>query len=825
MCRIVNLVSMRLLVILTLLIGLNSFGQKTGVSGQVTDAVTGEPIPFASVFFQNSKIGTETDFDGNYSISSYYATDSLVVRASGYQTITVSVVKDLAQVINFRLETITQDIDEVVIKAPTEKPSTILHGRIVRNKPINNKEKLGAYEYESYNKIQLDLNNLGEKFEDRKIVKSLDVVMDYLDTVGGGKYLPLLLTESISNFYFRTNPKKKKEVVSASRITGIQNVEVNQFLGEMYQDINVYDNYIGIFDKSFISPIADFAMSFYKFYMEDSAFIDNQWCYELKFIPKRKGDLTFTGSLWIHDTTYAVKQWTAEVAEAANINYVNGFYLEQEFDQVEQEVWMLTLDKLIVDLKVTQKSKVVGFFGRKLTSRKNFVINTPYDPSFYRANENVVVLDSADQRSTEYWKKNRHFPLNTQERNIDAMIDSLNEVPLFNAFKNLTYLATTGFYPFGKIEVGNIQSLMSFNQVEGFRNQLQLRTSNDFSRRIELSGKLAYGYGDEQFKYGGLLRYNVTPKKRGMLNLFYDYDLTQLGLGENAADVDAALGAFFRTQPLNQLTFVEKIGGTFEKDFGKSFIISTGAEWRELESKGDANYRIQQDNQTISTINKISTFETFLEIRFAKNEEFLSGSFDRISLGSRYPIFTLKGVAGIEGVFGSDYNYQKLEFKMEHNPKIGILGKLNYQIYGGYIFGNAAYPFLKIHEGSQTYWFQAHAHNRMNFFEFISDRYVGASLEHHFNGLFFDRIPLVRKLKWRFVATGKSVWGTIRETQSETMLLPNTTGGFGNIPYVETSLGIENIFKVFRFDAVWRATHRDSGIPPVSIRGKFTIRF
>lgn len=816
---------MRLFAILILLISLTTFGQKTGVSGQVTDASTGEPIPFASVFFQNSKIGTETDFDGNYSMSTYYATDSLVVRSSGYKSQTVSVVKDQAQVINFRLETITQDIEEVVIKAPSEKPSTILHRRIVRNKPINNKEKLGAYEYETYNKIQLDLNNLGEKFEDRKIVKSLDVVMDYLDTAGGGKYLPLLLTESLSDFYYRTNPKKKKEVVKASRITGIQNVEVNQFLGEMYQDINVYENYIGIFDKSFISPIADFAMGFYKFYMEDSAFIDNQWCYELKFVPKRKGDLTFTGSMWVHDTTYAVKRWTADVAETANINYVNGFYLEQQFDQVEDEVWMLTLDKLIVDLKVTRKSKVVGFYGRKLTSRKNFVINTPYDPAFYRSSENVVVVDSADSRSPQYWRKNRHFPLNTQERNIDDMIDSLNEVPLFNAFKNLTYLATTGFYPLGKIEIGNIQSLMSFNQVEGFRNQLQLRTSNDFSRRLELSGKLAYGYKDETFKYGGKIRFNVTPEKRGMLNLFYDYDLTQLGLGENAADVDAALGSFFRTQPLNQLTFVEKIGGTFEKDLGKSFIITTGADWRELESKGDANYRVPQTNGTANVIDKIRSFETFLEIRYAKNEEFLSGSFDRISLGSRYPIFTLKGIAGIKGVFGSDYEYQKLELKMEHNPKIGILGKLNYEIYGGYIFGTAAYPFLKIHEGSQTYWFQAHSHNRMNFFEFISDRYAGASLEHHFDGLIFDRIPLVRKLKWRFVATGKTVWGTISDKQTETMLLPNATRGFGDLPYVETSLGIENIFKVFRFDAVWRATHRDPGVPPVSIRGKFTIRF
>ena len=811
--------------LLLFLISFSSFSQRAGVSGQVIEKSSGEPVPFASVFFKDSKIGTETDLDGNYKLESYYATDSLVVRASGYAIQTVSVVKDQSQIINFQLEPVTQDIDEVIIRAPDKKPSTVLHERVVRNKPINNKEKLGAYQYETYNKIQLDLNNIGDKFGERKIVKSLDLVMDYLDTLNGGQYLPLLLTESLSDFYYRTNPTKKKEVVKASRITGIQNVEVNQFLGEMYQDINVYENYIGIFDKSFISPISNSAMAFYKFYLEDSSFIDNQWCYMLRFEPKRKGDLTFTGKMWIHDTTYAVKKWDANVAKEANINFVNGFYLEQKFDQVQDEVWMLTLDKLIVDLKVTRNSKVLGFYGRKLTSRKNFVINTPYDPSFYRTNENVVVLDSADKRSKEYWRANRHTSLNEQEEDIDKMIDSLNEVPIFNAMKNLTFLATTGFYPLGKIEIGNIQSLMSFNQVEGFRNQLQLRTSNDFSRRVELSGKLAYGYGDEIFKYGGAVRFNVTPEKRGMLRLYYDYDLTQLGLGENALDVDAALGSFFRTKPLNQLTFVEKLGMTFEKDFGKSFILSAGAEWKELESKGNANYRVPNSQTGFTEIDKISTFETFFKIRFAKNEEFLSGSFDRLSLGSKYPILSLKGILGVKGVYGSDYEYQKLEFNLEHSPKLGIFGKLNYSIYAGYIFGQAAYPFLKVHEGSQTYWFQSNAHNRIDFFEFISDRYIGATAEQHFNGLFFDRIPLVRKLKWRLVASGRSVWGQISDQQSQIMLLPDVTRSFGDIPYVESSIGIENIFKVFRIDAVWRMTHLDAGVSPVGVRGKFVFRF
>ncbi len=816
---------MKWILIIFLLTSTFLSAQKTGVSGTVLEDDTGLPIPFASVFFQDSKIGTETDFDGKYILETYYATDSLIVRASGFTSQTVAVKRDLSQVINFRLEPITQTTDEVYILAPDEKPSTVLHRRVVNNKPINNKEKLGAYQYETYNKIQLDLNNIGDQFGDRKIVQNLSLVMAYLDTLNGDKFLPLILTESLSDYYYRTNPKKKKEVVKASRITGIENLEVNQFLGEMYQDINVYDNYIGIFDKSFISPIANFGRSFYKLYLKDSAYIGNQWCYLLTFEPKRKGDLTFTGEMWIHDTTYAVKQWSATVAEDANINYVNGFYLEQEFEQVEKEVWMITSDKLIVDLKALENSKLLGFYGRKLTTRRNFIINTPFEPDFYRTSENVVIEEGANKRSTEYWEKHRHIPLNKQEEDIDVMIDSLNKAPLFKAFKNITFLVTTGFYPMGKFELGNIKSLISYNTVEGFRNQFQLRTSNDFSERVELSGKVAYGYLDTKVKYGGGIRYNVSPKKRGMLKLFYDYDVKQLGLGENAADIDGAFGSLLRTRPLNQLLMVETFGTNIEKDMGKNFIITAGAKWEKLSALGETQFRIPTSSISYNHVDDISTFETSLKVRYAKNEEFISGTFDRISVGSKYPAISLEGVLGIKGIMGSDYEYQKLEMRLSHSPKLGIFGKLYYEIYGGIYFGQAAYPFLGIHEGSQTYWFQSTAHNRMDYFEFISDRYVGVSAEHHFNGLFFDRVPLVRKLKWRLVASAKSVWGDISDKQTTQMLLPDNTKSFREVPYLESALGIENIFKIFRIDAIWRITHLEPGVPPIGIRGKFTIRF
>ncbi|MES2556125.1 MAG: DUF5686 family protein [Bacteroidota bacterium] len=800
--------------------------QQTRISGRVTDAETGELLPFVRVQFHDSKIGTETDTLGNYVLESYYATDSIQVFMSGYRVVTLAIQKDQVQIMNVKLEVRVDDIEEVFIRPPDEFPSTTLHKKVIANKPINNREKLGSYGYELYNKIQIDLNNIGDKFTERDVVKRLDLVLGYLDSVDGGEtYLPVILSENISKFNFKNNPKKRKEVVSATRITGVENLQLNQFLGEMYLDFNIYDNYIVLFNKAFVSPVANFARTYYKFYLEDSTFIENQWCYKLRFTPKRTGDMTFEGEMWIHDTTYAVKNIKASISPWANINYVQALYLEHHFDQVEKEVWMLTEEKMIIDLKITKKTEVYGFYGRKYTSRRNFEINTAHTDDFYKSDNTVEFEEGAKTRDDAYWAAHRHIPLSDQEEGIDRMTDSLNNDPFFKFLKNATYMASTGYYPLGKIEIGSIHSLIAVNPVEKFRTGLAIRTSNAFSRRFEIGGKLYYGFGDERFKYGGIIRYNITPKKRGMWTNYYNYDIEQLGLSPTAASVGSTFSSLLRTGPLDKLTFVAKVGSNLEKDVGKDVILFAGVEWKEYTALGLANYERYNPDGVLERISKIQTAEITARFRWAKDEEFLAGSFDRTSIRSKYPVFSLQGIFGVKGVFGSDYNYQKVEFSMEHIRTVGVLGRLRYQITAGYIFGTVAYPFLKVHEGSQSYWLYTNSFNRLSFFEFISDRYVGALVEQHWEGLLFDRIPLIKKLQWRLVTTGRMTYGAISNRHQEAMLLPEFTKKFGDTPYVELAVGIENIFKVGRIDLVWRATHLTPDISPLGVRARWAFNF
>lgn len=815
---------MKFFLLLTLLFSLftlTCFGQQTKVYGKVYDAKTKTPLDFAKISFKDSDISVFTDEDGSYVIETYYATDTLIVSNFGYKTFRQKIQLDKAQEVNIYLEISSEELDEVVIKMTGDSPAMRILKRVIRNKHINNKEKLETYEYELYNKIQVDLNNIGEKFEGRNFVKKIDFILNYLDSTDReGKTLPVLLSESVSDFYFKNNPPKKKEVMKASRISGIDNLQINQVLGDVYMDINVYDNYIDLFQRAFVSPISDYGKSFYNYSLADSAYIDDHFYFKIDFKPKRSGETTFEGSMWIHDTTYAVKEIKASLSSIANINYINGFYIEQYFDQVQKEVWMMMDEKIVIDLKITRNTKLYGLYLRKTSSRNKFNINEQRPDEFYKSNHTVETLEGANERSDHYWDSIRHTPLSIKEEGINTMVDSLNRTPFFNTMKNIVILASTGYYPFKKVEFGNLYSIISINPVERFRTSLSLRTSNNFSKRIELGGMIGYGFYDRKIKGGAQIRINVTPKKRGMLTLFANSDLEQYGSGSSVGNTFAT---FLRSSPLDKLFYVNKAGFTFEKDISKDFIFTAGIETKQLYSMGNARFeRLSSINQ-IENVHQIKTTEIKCNISWGKERQFISGVFDRALLGSRFPILTIESTFGIKGILGSQFNYNRIEFRLDHTRNTGILGRIRYGFTVGQYFGQTAYPFLNIHTGSQTYWFLTNAFNKMHYFEFISDRYVSAYVEHHFQGLIFDRIPGIKKLKWRLVVHGRATWGALSDKHNSILMIPSYTKDFGKILYAEFGVGIENIFKFFRVDLVYRATHHIPGTNPFGVRVRWDI--
>ena len=812
------------------------FGQSIVVYGTTSDAKTGNILPFAKVQFSNSKQATLSDSLGNYKITTPETelSDSIKCNYIGYASSSISIEKpgnssssDVLINIDFKLKSLFVDFEEITVKAPGELPSTILIRNVIANKANNNKDKLDAYEYRLYNKIQFDLNNVGTDFKSKKLVKKLDVIFNYLDSTDEGNgFLPIILSESVSKYYYKTKPSTKREIIEASQTTGIENLQVNQFLGDMYLELNIYDNIYKIFGKSFISPISNSCQNYYKYYLQDSAFIDKNWCYKLHFIPKRKRDLCFSGNLWVNDSTFAIKRIEASVSPNANLNFVKDFYFRHDFEKVNNAFWMLKKERFIADVKLTKKSKIYGFYARKFSERTEFIINKEKDNEFYNTQNTVEIAKDANSKTKQEWDSLRTKKLNKQELGIGNMIDSLNQTPYFKRLKNLAYMGTTGYHPLGILEVGNVFSLVSFNPVEKFRVALALRTSNTFSKRIEFGLNGAYGFGDNRIKYGGLIRWNLSQRKRSLLSIFYNYDIEQIGVSPYAVSMGNTFSTVLSTAPFDKLTFITKAGVNLEKDIKKDIVGFIGLEWKEYQPLGLANY-LQSNAQTgaFDTISRIKTSEITARLRWAKNEEFISGAFDRTSIRSKYPIIAIQGVFGIKGILGSMYSYQKTEIQLEHNAQIGILGRLYYGAKAGYIFGTLAYPLLNAHPGNQSLWLMSSAFNKLDFLEFISDQYVEGFIENHWDGFFFNRVPLIKKLNLRLVSSARIAYGNLSSRHQSEMIYPGFIRYFNKTPYIESAIGIENIFKFIRVDLVWRMTHNDPGSNPLGIRAKLALNF
>lgn len=814
-----------LLLVLFVLCTANTMAQKTIVVGKVYEAESGNTMPYANVFFKDSKIGTITDEAGTYRIETYYPTDSLVVTVLGFKRLAYKAKTDKSQVIDFPLEVAGISLGTVEITADrkAKDPAVELMKKVVRNKRANNREKLSAYEYDVYNKIEFDMNNINEKFTNQKVMKPFDFVFDNIDSTTEEKpFLPIFLTESFSRYFYRKSPKSSMEIISATKVAGVKNESVSQFLGDMYQNTNVYENYVDAFGKSFVSPLSDFGFASYKYYLLDSAIMSSKKCYKIAFIPRRKHELVFEGEMWIHDTTYAVKQIDAEIVEGANINWINTFSVHHEYEQVDNEVWMLTKENVVVDFNVSEKA--IGFYGRKTTLFSNFILNEEKENSFYSTFNNIVVSDSASDFCEEFWQEKRPERLSDNEYKVYEMVDTIQQIRAFRTYVDLITLFVNGHYEMKYVDLGPYFTAFSFNQVEGARLRIGGRTNSDFSTRLGIEGYLAYGTKDKRFKYKAAGRYFISKSPRQTLSLSAQNDLEQLGQSANAWRTDNILSSVFRRAPFRFNAFEEYKGG-YEIEYFPGFSTKFEFARKDMYSVGDVLFIKTASDGSLYDINRLSTVQINISARFAYREKFISGDLDRISMGTRYPIFEVNAQFGINGFLGGDYEYQRLSFRISDRFPINPIGQSEVVIEAGKIWGTLPYPLLQMFPGNQTYFYDEFAFNLMNYYEFIADEWATLLYTHHFNGIMFNKVPLFRKLKWREVATFRGAVGGLSNSHKTELEFPNNLYDL-NKPYFEAGVGVENILKIFRVDALWRLSYLNNpNVVPFGVRLTFQIEF
>ena len=780
------------------------------IRGKVFAAENKELLPFVPLIIKGTTAGAQANFDGNYIIKTNILGDSVVAIYVGYKRMARPINKNLAeQFINFPLESVGGlALDEVVVKAG-DNPAHRIIRNCVKAKVNNDRNNLIAYNYETYNKIEFDLTRIPKEMREKKLLKPISFIFDNVDSSFSDEKasLPFFIIENLSNFYYKKNPVRKKEVVIASKITGIENASVSQVLGDMYQNINIYDNNILVFNKQLPSPVSENGLFYYKYYLEDSAFENNKYIYHIRFKPKRVQELSFTGNIWIADTTWGVKRLEMSLPKDANINFINSVNVVQEFSFTDS-VWMLAKDRLVIDFAPTRKA--IGFYGRKTTSYKKIKLNQPKEDKFYEFADKIVVDDGATKKSDAFWAENRHDSLTQRELKIFKMIDTIQSLPIYKTWVDVFYLIVAGYKKVNSFEIGPYSNLVSYNRVEGMRLRFGGRTSELFSKWYELSGYVAYGLLDEKWKYFlGFKSFLSKKPYRQIVGMNYKSDNEILGQSTNGFSQDNALASLFRSSPLTNLTRVDEVDAYYERQWFPGLTSKVSLTGRKFTPLGTNQYQYLKNDGAVGQRESINNTEARINIRFAWKEKYVGEGFERLSIGTRFPILQVNYAKSLQNAFKGEYDYHKLVVNVSDRIRITpILGYTDYIIEGGKIWGAVPYPIMELHGGNQTYIYDYMAFNMMKYYEFVSDQFVSAAFFHHFEGLFLNKVPFLRKLKWREVATIKGVWGTVNDQNRKTLLFPSSLSSLNKGPYAEASIGVENIFKVFRIDAFWRLNYQ-----------------
>ena len=813
---------------------------QTTISGRVTDATTGDPLPYVALRGVNIRLGAVTDFDGYYTITTSEPIDSLMATYMGYTNVKKAVVLNQKQLIDFSLEETASTLQEFVVRPGGINPAVIIMKRAKKRKKEYSPEKIEYYEYDGYNKVQLAIDNVSDKFKKRKIFSAMEPLFDTISSFSDSsakKVLPVFVSESLTEYYYRKFPRRTREIIKATKLQGVgvgEESYVSQILGSTFQQYNFYENNLYILDKDFISPLSSQANSYYYFTLRDSLIIDGNSCYQIQVDPKNPKDLVFRGMIWIETNSYALKRLSLEITDEANLNFVEKLKIQQEFEEVEPTYWLPSKTRVLIDI-AELTNNTVGMIGLYYNSTKNTKINEVHELPFYE--EKIGVTDNSFDRSKEYWDTARHERITESDKRIYQMVDSLKNQPMIKSYIDIVEIAVEGHIPKGKIDIGPWYYLLGYNNLEGLRTRIGFRTSPAFHKDFQFRGYGAYGFGDKQFKYGAFADYVFNRTKWSKAGIYIKKDVEIISLTDEDVGTSALYDAFalLGTDQINR-SFTKKVWAEKELVKGYTQRVNFTHKTYEFIPVGDFNFGYYETSgDTTSSIrSNFDISSVNLRGRFSRKEQFIYRRTSRYSLGNlKSPVLSLDYTHSFDDVLGGDFTFDKIGAELWQYNSLGNFGMFEYTLKAYKTFGEAPYPALYIMRGNQSIFSSTLSYNLMDFFEFAADQYISADYEHQFNGLIMNRIPLAKKLKWRSFVNTKAVYGTM--SKANRALMPSNDATFTNPsffengkPYIEMGYGIENIFRFIRVDFIHRLTYLDASHPnakPFGVKFNAVLRF
>jgi hypothetical protein len=808
------------LVLIFFFFGLLSIAAQTKVSGYIFDEYK-EPVSFANVLFKGSTQGTITDENGKFYLESDETWSNLIVSFIGYETLDVPLAKRINYDLNFTLKEEASALDQVLIvtgkQSKKNNPAIDLLRKIWENKRSNGLKQFKQYQYDKYEKVEFDINTIDSALIKSKLFRGMEFVFDQVDTsnVTGKTYLPMFINEAVSTVYGDNIINKEKNDLKGNKNSGFSdNQIIIDFVDDLYNDFDVYDNYLKFFDKSFVSPLSKTGINTYNYVLSDSSFIDNKWCYNIIYYPRRKNELTFKGDFWVADTTYAIKEINLQASKSANINWVKDIYIEQEFEVLNDSLFLVKRDYMMSDFAFSKKEKSRGVYGKRTTLYNNYVFDKEKDKKFYDVEVYNFDKDVYDRDDT-FWSENRLESLNKDEQGVYKMLDTLKTVKKFKRLYNLGSILTSGYIEFNSLplDYGPIFSTFGFNEVEGLRLRAGGRTyfgKNDLWR---LEGFMAYGFRDDKVKYGISGKWLVDKKSRLIISGGNRRDVEQIGASlTTSSDVlgrSLASSSVVGTSTNDKLTSINLTSLAVEAEPWRNVIFRLGGNYRTLES---ASPTFSLDYNTPDGLeSEIKQFESSLSMSYFPKRKMTGFGVERLNANDDYARLFAQITRGDKAIFDGDFNYTKLQFSYIQPWQIGGFGRLTTTVEAGKTIGEVPLGLLSVIPGNQSYFSIYNTFSQLDFYEFVSDTYGSVHLEHNFNGRLFSRIPFLRKLNLREIVSFR---GVIGELSDENFALSNT--GLPNSiplaapskkPYYEYGFGIGNIFKVFRIDFNFRGNY------------------
>ncbi|AIZ64122.1 hypothetical protein PK28_11235 [Hymenobacter sp. DG25B] len=801
-----------------------SFAQRIVFSGHVTEAATGQPVPFASVFVRGTSLGATADENGRFQLTVPQPVDSLTAGAVGFRPLSRKVSRQPQQTVGFALKSSTFALGEVTVHGG-ENPAFAILRKVQAHKKEHDKAQLGSFEFDSYNRVEVSLSDVTARLAKQKVIRDMTSVAQ---TVGemernasGKPTVPVFASEVLSRYYVRHRPNREREDIKHSQLHGVAPRDgsvLSQVLGSSFQDYDFYPNWQIVMGKDFISPIAEGWRITYDYDLEDSVLVGQDRCYQLKVFPRRPQDLAFTGRIWITMKDYALRRVDLSVDPKANINFVDQIRVYQDLAPTPAGPWLPQRTRVVVGLKPNKKQ--TGLLVRFNTVNSNFATDQPHEAKFYE--QPFASAVDALEVPAGFWNQHRPDTLSAQEVRTLTALDSVGKLRSVQSALELADLLVTGYKQVGKLEIGPIPSLYTYNNVEGSRLQVGFRTTGDLSPNWFARTYVAYGTKDRDVKYG-LSGYRILARRNWTLLRFErSHDVDQVALLDNDYAIenplfDAAV-RFGNIKPGRPL-WRDVTGLSAQSDLFHGFTQKLTLRHQRFDPLYDFAYYTSDLHQPgAPTADKFSLSEVILESRYAPDEVLIQNKNRRYAVGLRkWPVFTFRYTLGIDNVLGSDFQYQKFNLLVAQSLPLGQLGRTEYTLDAGYIPSTVPYPVLKTHLGNESPIYTSNAYNLMRYFEFVSDRYASLHAEHYFEGLFINSVPLLKKLDWRLLASANVLYGGVSEANrratptvdSQGQNLP-TFRPLGTAPYVEMGYGVENIFKVLRVDFIHRLTYLDN---------------